>query len=79
MLDPVLGGLGPLTARVLDENGGPLAGVQVKLTGVGALPLTAVTDLLGQAVFLASPLTGSVAQASVGTLQSNPVLIGPFD
>ena len=73
ILDPALGGGLLLTATVLDASGDPLSGVPVTLQGASLLPLTAVTDLLGQAVFIAPRL--GTAQASAGGIGSNPVLL----
>jgi acyl-homoserine lactone acylase PvdQ len=76
VLDPILGGLPVLTATVLDAAGSPVGGVPVKLSGVTVLPLTGITNSLGQAVFAVVP-SSSLAKASVGNLQSNPVSLLP--
>jgi hypothetical protein len=64
-----------MTATVLDGNGDPVSGVPVTLQGASLLPLSGVTDLLGQVVFIATRL--GTAQASAAGLQSNPVLLLP--
>ena len=76
-LEPVFGGLGPVTAVVYNAAGQPLSGVPVTLTGVGALPLTAVSNALGQVTFLVNPLLSGTATATAGGVESNPVRIAP--
>jgi acyl-homoserine lactone acylase PvdQ len=80
-LDPVMGApIGQpttLTVQVYDTNGQPVAEAQVTVNGIGPATLTELTDSLGQAAIPALPLTATLAVASVGGVDSNPVWFGP--
>lgn len=80
-LDPVLGVLAgvpaTLTATVYDATGQPVPNAAVSLTGIGMLPLSFVTNTLGQAILLLVPADNLSSVASTGGVDSNPVFFEP--
>ncbi len=80
-LDPILGTVAGvpvlLTATVYDATGQPIPNAPVSLTGVGALPLSAVSNALGQAVFAVIPVGIPTAVATSGGIESNPAYLAP--